>query len=290
MKASRSIIRDVRGLRYHVRSWGDERHPKLFLLHGWMDVSASFQFMVDALQDNWHVLAPDWRGFGLSEWQKGGYYFADYLGDLELLLNYFSPSTPTTLIGHSMGGNIACLYAGIRPHRVKRLITLEGFGMGELSPHLAPEHYAKWLSRLTEPPRFRAYPNFDALAKRLCEANARLNKDRALFLAHHSGKTLPSGEVTFNSDPTHKAISPILYRLEEAKACWKKITAPVLWVAATESWIYKQHMGDLEDYSSRKACFKQLEEVVMLDSGHMMHHDKPEELAGIVEGFLKKHG
>ena len=66
MKPSQSHILQVRGLRYHVRTWGDERSPRLVLLHGWMDVSASFQFLVDALQGEWYVVAPDWRGFGLS--------------------------------------------------------------------------------------------------------------------------------------------------------------------------------------------------------------------------------
>ena len=67
MKASRSEFLDIRGLRYHVRTWGNASAPKLFLLHGWMDVSASFQFVVDELRRDWHVIAPDWRGFGLSE-------------------------------------------------------------------------------------------------------------------------------------------------------------------------------------------------------------------------------
>jgi pimeloyl-ACP methyl ester carboxylesterase len=289
MKHSRSIIQDVRGFRYHIRSWGNERHPKLFLLHGWLDVSASFQFVVDAFKDEWHVLAPDWRGFGFSEWQKGGYYFADYLADLELLLEHFSPHKPVTLIGHSMGGNIACLYAGVRPERVKRLVTLEGFGLRDASSELAPERYAKWLSYLVKPPQFRPYSSFDALAKRLRDNNPRLSESKSLFLAHHSGKSLPSGEVIFNSDPFHKAISPVLYRLDEAKACWKKIKAPVLWVAAKESEIYKSHQEAPDDYQGRKACFANVEEVVLSEAGHMMHHDKPEELAATIERFLRKH-
>jgi pimeloyl-ACP methyl ester carboxylesterase len=82
MKPSQSHILQVRGLRYHVRTWGDERSPRLVLLHGWMDVGASFQFLVDALARDWCVLAPDWRGFGQSGWCEDGYWFADYLADL----------------------------------------------------------------------------------------------------------------------------------------------------------------------------------------------------------------
>ena len=289
MKPSRSIIHDVRGLRYHIRAWGDERHPKLFLLHGWMDVSASFQFMVDALAGEWYVMAPDWRGFGLSEWQKGGYYFADYVADLEVLLQHFSADQPVRLVGHSMGGNIACLYAGIRPERVASLVSLEGFGLRATLPEQALTRMAKWLAQLADPPRFKPYASFEALAERLRENNPHLSTERALFLAHHSGKALPSGEVTFNSDPFHKAVSPVLYRLEEAKACWRNITAPVLWLAGADSAIYRDHLRAADDYSARKACFAKLEEVVLVDAGHMMHHDQPEDLARLMEKFLAVH-
>ena len=66
MEISRSRFVDVRGLRLHLREWGEEGLPRLYLLHGWMDASPSFQFVVDALAHDWHVIAPDWRGFGRS--------------------------------------------------------------------------------------------------------------------------------------------------------------------------------------------------------------------------------
>ena len=92
VKASASRFVDVRGLSYHVRTWGDASARKLFLLHGWMDVSASFQFMVDALVGDWHVLAPDWRGFGLSETPQDGYWFLDYVADLDALVRALATS------------------------------------------------------------------------------------------------------------------------------------------------------------------------------------------------------
>jgi pimeloyl-ACP methyl ester carboxylesterase len=288
MKPSRSVICEIHGLRYHVRTWGPETAAKLFMLHGWMDVSASFQFLVDALRGEWQVIAPDWRGFGLSEWHKGGYYFPDYIADLEALLRQFSPDAPAILIGHSMGGNIAALYAGIRPAQVERLVTLEGFGLAATTPEMAPKRYAKWLDQIYLPPRFRPYADFEALATRLQQSNPRLTRERALFLAHHSSKTLSSGEVTFNSDPVHKATAPVLYRLEEAKACWRSVSAPVLWVAGAASDIYRGFRKNQSDYAARKGCFAKLEEVVLADAGHMMHHDRPEALARIIEDFLEK--
>src|SRR5262245_57364897 len=172
MKPSESIFVDVRGLRYHLRCWGDSEARKLFLLHGWMDVSASFQFLVDALQGDWRVIAPDWRGYGLSQWSPAdSYWFPDYLGDLDALLARLSPAEPATLVGHSMGGNVACLYAGVRAERVARLVNLEGFGLRGNDASQAPERYARWLDELVEPPRFRDYASFDELASRLQQGN-----------------------------------------------------------------------------------------------------------------------
>ena len=161
MKTDHSVFIDVRGLRYHCRIWGETGAPKLFMLHGWMDVSASFQFLVDALQDDWQVIAPDWRGYGLSAWGPADcYWFPDYMGDLDRLLAQFQPEAPVTLIGHSMGGNIASMYAGVRPQRVARLVNLEGFGMSRSEPAKAPARYAKWLAQLGDKPGFRDYADF----------------------------------------------------------------------------------------------------------------------------------
>jgi hypothetical protein len=130
MKPSESLYVPVRGLRYHVRRWPGNAQRRMVLLHGWMDVSASFQFLVDALRADWEVLAPDWRGYGLTEWGRSDcYWFPDYLADLDALLDQVQPGAPVDLVGHSLGGNVACLYAGIRPARIRRLVNLEGFGM-----------------------------------------------------------------------------------------------------------------------------------------------------------------
>ena len=123
LQPSRSEYVPVRTQSYHVRMWGTPRPgtPPLVLLHGWMDVSASWQFVVDALAQQRHVIAPDWRGFGLTQGPPvDTYWLADYLGDLDFLLDHYAADTPVDLVGHSMGGNIAMLYAGVRPARIRR--------------------------------------------------------------------------------------------------------------------------------------------------------------------------
>ncbi len=288
MKPSESEFVTVRGLRYHCRCWGDARAPKLFMLHGWMDVSASFQFLVDALRQDWRVIAPDWRGFGLTEWAKqGGYWFPDYFADLEFLLAHFQPDAPVTLVGHSMGGNVATMYAGIRPGRVARLVNLEGFGMMGANPEQAPQRYTRWLDELAEEkPSFRDYESFDALAERLRSKNSRLSPERAHFLARHWGLAKPDGRVALASDPAHKLVNPILYRIEEAQACWRKVTAAVLWVSGAETQLPERFKLSVADLAARKACFQRLTERVIPEAGHMLHHDQPEQLAAAIGEFL----
>jgi pimeloyl-ACP methyl ester carboxylesterase len=286
MKPSQSHFLDVRGLRYHVRTWGDPSQPQLWLLHGWMDVSASFQFLVDALERDWHVIAPDWRGFGASQWASGGYWFADYLGDLDVLLDRLAGDTPVHLAGHSMGGNVAGLYAGARPGRFARLALLEGFGLPRTAPAAAPERYAKWLDEIRSPPAFKAYASWAEVADRLTQNNPRLSRERAEFLAPHWAVRGDDDLIRLSSDPAHKMVHPVLYRLDEALACWRRIAAPVLWVWGDGEWMRKWFKSGDADLAERRAAFADLQEVTVPDSGHMLHFDQPERLARVLEAFF----
>ena len=287
MKPSTSQFHPIRDLRYHVRCWGDADAPKLFLLHGWMDVSASFQFLVDCFARNWHVIAPDWRGFGLTEWARNGYWFPDYYADLDALLNIYQPDSPVNLIGHSMGGNVACTYAGIRPQRVAQLISLEGFGAARTAATDAPKRYARWLDQLAAPPAFKPYPSFDAVAARMQKNNPRLTTERAQFLAQHWARKTEIGTVELRSDPRHKIINPVLSRMEELLACWRHITAPVLWVRGDASSAPGWRNDDESQFSARKSAFSDLREVTIPGCGHMLHHDQPRPLASCIEAFLR---
>lgn len=286
MKPSQSHFHIVRGLRYHVRTWGASTAPNLFLLHGWMDVSASFQYLVDALTREWHVVAPDWRGFGHTEWAREGYWFPDYYADLDAILRLYQPDSPVLLVGHSMGGNIAGTYAGLRPERIAKLVTLEGMGMARTRADAAPARLVQWLDAQTEPPRFASYASFAELAARLKTKNPRLKDVQAEFLARHWGRETESGRVELLSDPRHKTANPYLYRIDEALACWRRVTAPVLLVNGRNSHIQGWMKDHPEQLAERKAAFRDMREAELDDCGHMMHHDQPQRLAALLEGFL----
>lgn len=293
MKPSRSEFLTVRGLRLHLRHWGEQGAPKLFMLHGWMDMSASFQFMVDCLQQDWHVIAPDWRGFGLS--QRSGadtYWFPDYLADLDALLDHVAPGEAINLLGHSMGGNIATLYAGVRPERIAKLINLEGFGLPDTRPEQYPGRLSSWLDEVRNPPVMRGYASLDEVAERLVKNNPRLIPERAAFLAQHwaAEEGAPSQrEWKILGDPAHKMRGPLLYHAEEVMACWRRITAPVLWVESeqTEMWRWMGPKNKAKaEIDRRMGMLERVTAHMVADAGHMVHHDQPALLAGLVEQFL----
>ena len=181
-----------------------------------------------ALSADWRVIAPDWRGFGLTEWRGDAYWFPDYLGDLDAILRFYSPEAAVTLIGHSMGGNVACMYAGVRPARVRRLIALDAFGLADSDAGQAPGRLEKWLRELETPPQFGSFPSRDALAARLQGDNPRLSNEKAAFLAEHLGEPDGQGGIRRAGDPAHKRVNPILYRRAEARAAWARMTAQTL--------------------------------------------------------------
>jgi pimeloyl-ACP methyl ester carboxylesterase len=290
MKPSRSEFLTVRGLRTHVRHWGVAGAPKIFMLHGWMDVAASFQFVVDCLQGDWHVIAPDWRGFGLTE--RAGtdtYWFPDYLADLDLILDHYAPGEAVKLLGHSMGGNVASLYAGVRPERIGKLINLEGIGLPATRAEQAPRRVAQWLDELKNPPEMRPYASLAEVAARLRKTNPRLSAERAAFLAGHWSAQDDAGAWRILGDPAHKMTGPLLYHVEEVLACWRQIAAPVLWVEADDTTMWRW-MGPKDqaraEIDRRLAQLPKVTARVMPDAGHMLHHDQPELLARMIEEFL----
>ncbi|PLX74249.1 MAG: alpha/beta hydrolase [Azoarcus sp.] len=287
MKSSRSRFLEVRGVRYHVREWGREGAPRLFLLHGWMDVSASFQFIVDALEGDWHVIAPDWRGFGLSQWCGDAYWFPDYFADLDAILEQLQPSGEVRLGGHSLGGNVALMYAGIRPSRVGRVVVMDGFGLVDRSPEEAPGRYEKWLHDLRSPAQFRPYADFDALAARLCRDNPRLSAEHAVWLARHLGEDDGQGGIRLAGDPAHRRVNPVLYRRAESEACWRRVSAPVLWLEPDDQSVRHRIGVNDESYESAKACLRDVRVATITDAGHNLHHDQPQQVAGIIEAFLR---
>ena len=299
-RTARTETLPIRTLRYHVRLWGEGRSelPPLVLLHGWMDVGASWQFVVDAFTDAFAagrlIIAPDWRGFGHSRLNSpsDGYPFVDYLADLDQLLDHYAGERPVDLVGHSMGGNVVMMYAGARPARIRRLVNLEGFGMPATQPAQAPGRLAQWMDEIRAFERgekdLKPYDSADGVAKRLMKTNPRLSPDKALWLARHWAERDAQGRWHILGDAAHKIVNPLLYRVDEALALYAAITAPVLSVHAADDSLgqwYKQRYS-LQDYLQRLAHVRDCRTAVVQDAGHMLHHDQPQAVAALIEDFV----
>jgi len=282
---------EARGLRHHVLTWGGRdditpHTPPLVMIHGYMDVGRSFQFVVDAMHalgDRRCVVAPDLRGFGLTRTTQDAYWFQDYLGDLDALLDALFPDIAVDLLGHSMGGNMVMQYAGVRPTRIRRLMNLEGFGLPRTEPASAPERLGKWLDELKTPERLLPYATFADVAARLRRNNPRLPADKAEYLARQWAEQR-DGEVQLLADPAHKRVNPVLYRVDEMLACFARICAPLLWVEGTgkehERWWRGAYTKD--EFYERLAHVPQVTKAQLEDAGHMLHHDQPEALAALL--------
>ncbi len=292
----------VRGWRYHVHVWGDARlvrpdRPPLVLLHGWMDVGASFQFLVDALHaaegrlgHDRFIIAPDWRGFGLTDSSAAvdTYWFPDYLGDLDALLDALYPQGPIDLLGHSMGGNVAMAYAGVRPDRIRRLINLEGFGMPRTWPQQAPARLTRWLDELKTPQGLRDYDSVQAVSERLLGNDPLLTPDKAAWLATQWSGPADDGRWRIRGDAAHKRVNPVPYRVDETLECWKQITAPLLWVQGdrTDVTAWWGQKYSTAEFHERLSVVRQVRKVTLSPSGHMLHHDQPHALAAHLSEFL----
>jgi pimeloyl-ACP methyl ester carboxylesterase len=297
-KPSRSEFVPIRHLRYHVLQWGTPSPDKtpLVMVHGWMDVAASFQFVVDALsQDHW-VIAPDWRGFGLTQTpHTDNFWFPDYLADLDQLLDHYVGEHRVNLLGHSMGGHVATMYAGIRPERIQNLINLEGFGMPATRPAQAPSRLAKWMDELKALQQgemaLKHYPSLQAVAQRLIKTNPRLSEDKAHWLAQHWAQANEQGEWRILGHAAHKVVNALLFKTDETQAIYERITAPTLCVVA-DSDSMSQWWKDsytLDEFKQRIAAVPQLTHAVIAEAGHMLHHDQPHSLANLIEEFLRPH-
>ena len=294
-RVSRSEFVPIRKLRYHVRTWGEPAPGRvpLVMVHGWMDVAASYQFVVDAFRRDRYVVAPDWRGYGETDLPLAdNYWFPDYLADLDFLIDHYGAGGAVDLVGHSMGGNVAMMYTGARPQRIRRLVNLEGFGLARTEPSQAPARYSQWLDELhalhAGELALRAYDDLAGVADRLVKTNPRLPADKARWLAQHWSRQAADGRRHILGDPAHKIVNANLFRVDEQLALYAGIACPVLVVVAEHNRLQDWWKGSftMDEFRQRIAHVKQLRTATVDKAGHMLHHDQPEVVARLIEDFL----
>lgn len=284
---SRSQFFQLRGMRHHVRRWGDPTRPWIFLGSGWLDCSASFGPLVAGLLDDYHVVSPDWRGTGLSEWPIDGYWFANYLADVDALLTALDAPDLLHFVGHSMGAQILSLYAGARPEKALSLVLLDGLLLPDRPASKAPTQYRRWLNQVARVKPPKRYANFETLAQRVKSQHPQLDDAWTLFVAHCWGAADDDGQIRLLADPKHLHNMPTLHRLAESEAMWAEVTAPVMFVEAGRSVFHNP--AEQAERPRRYAAFGKAamcEVQTLPEAGHMLHWDAPNETAGFICAFL----
>ena len=290
----------IRGdVSYRLRRWPAQdntesagRHtPPLLLAHGWMDIGASFQRLVDALSPAREIVALDWRGFGGSKAPpRDSYWFYDYYADFDAVIDHISPDAPIDLLGHSMGGNIVMTYAGTCPQRIRRLVNVEGFGLARTQPSEAPARLAKWLSELKSPVSMRTFADLREVATHLMKRSPHMDENFAMWLAAEWADLKDDGRWHVMGDAVHKRLNPILYRCDEVLAAWENIQAEVLFMEGdkAEQITFSSERYSREEFEDRLGAIKALKRLRIDQCGHMVHLERPLQLAQAVESFLER--
>lgn len=283
MRESTSEFVTVRGLRLHLRRWPGQGRLRV-ILHGWLDTSATWQHVVDHLPEDWPVLAPDQRGFGHSGWAQDTYWFYDYVADLDAMLDAAAPDATIDLIGHSMGSQVAALFAGLRPDRVRRLVLLDGFYLPLSPAKSVVMRGRRWLQGLRDEPATKRYASIDELAERIQRRQPRLDAPTARFVASCWSEPDAGGGIRLLGDPRHRESGPIRYDDAAAKAIFSQVTAPTLILDAGQSYLAQTLGPDIRE--ARLNCFAKRERAVLPDASHMLHFDAPADTARAIQDFL----
>jgi pimeloyl-ACP methyl ester carboxylesterase len=249
----------------------------VLILHGWLDQGAAWNRVACRLaEQGFHVIAPDQRGHGRSSHTPKGttYHFAEYLADLDAL--YRELGSIRLLVGHSMGGTVASLYAGLRPELVERVVLVEGIGPPLVSTEDAVDRMRIFMDHQQRDWTQGIMEDLSAAARRLRKFNPGLSEDEALFLAERATVETDGGR-SWSWDPLHRSRAAVAYDAERHRACLARIQAEVRFVQGSDSW----YLG-ISDLEQRLQSIPRLIERIELNAGHALHIDVPEELAGIL--------
>lgn len=276
-------------LRLHYVDWGNPLAPPLILLHGGRDHCRNWDWVAEALCDQYHIIAPDLRGHGDSAWSASGHYtMASYIYDLAQLIHQ-QELAPVSIVAHSLGGNIASRYAGIYPEAVRRLVVIEGIGPPPRPPGVAPsrsidQRMREWIdeSRSLSGRLPRRYATIDDALKRMQEENPHLSAAQARHLTQHGVNQNEDGTYSWKFDHYVRQWPPYDMTRDQIAELWGSITCKTLLVYGTESWATSPAVDGRLEY------FKNAEVLAVEKAGHWVHHDQLDFFLQRVRAFLSQ--
>ena len=282
---SRSFI--SQRLRLHYADWGNESAPPLILLHGGRDHCRNWDWVAERLRHDWHLIAPDLRGHGDSQWaDAGGYSMHAFIYDLAQLI-HSQGLEDVSIVAHSMGGNIATRFTGLYPGRVRQLVSIEGLGASPKAEakdneRSMAERLRGWIDeeRMLAARQPRRYTSIEEAFARMQAENPRLTQAQALHLTRHGVRQNEDGTYSWKFDNYVRAWSPIDMTRDDIRKLWSSITCPTLLVYGSESWA----SNPAED--GRASYFSNAEVALVQGAGHWVQHDRLEEFMALLGGFL----
>jgi pimeloyl-ACP methyl ester carboxylesterase len=267
--------------------WGNPDAPPLILLHGGRDHARSWDWTAGALRTRWHVIAPDLRGHGDSEWSADGDYGTlANLYDVAQLIHQLKLA-PVTIVAHSYGGNIALRYAGTYPENVRKLVAIEGLGP---SPKMLAERLAKpaslrlrgWIEakRASAGRTPRKYASIDDALARMKEENHYLSDEQARHLTIHGVSQNEDGTYTWKFDPYMRIFPPFDMAQSDIDQLWAAIDCPTLLMYGEKSW------ASNPEKDGRARHFRNARVITFENAGHWLHHDQFDRFMSELEAFL----
>ncbi len=277
-------------LRLHYVDWGNPDGPPMLLIHGGRDHCRNWDWVAEHFAKDYHIIAPDLRGHGDSQWEASGNYTQiSYVYDIAKLLQQKNMHD-VTVIGHSLGGAIALMYTALFPERVKKLVAIEGMGP---SPSLAAkqaeisinDRVRSWVDdmRKLSGRLPRRYDTLDDAFKRMRDENPHLSEEQARHLTLHGANQNEDGTYSWKFDNYVRVFSMSGLPNEEVKKMYGEISCPTLLMRGEESWA-SDPVAD-----GRTQCFNcPIEYQSFANAGHWVHHDQLDGFVDRVSEFLGK--
>jgi len=275
-------------LRLHYVDWGNPDAPPLLLVHGGRDHCRNWDWVAQALRKDWHIICPDLRGHGDSQWSPdGNYSMAAYIYDLAQLIHQ-QKLAPVTIVAHSLGGNICLRYAGIYPETVRKLVAIEGLGpspkmIAERGRKTIDERMRGWIDeqRKLSGRLPRRYPTIEDAFKRMQDENKHLSADQARHLTQQGVNQNEDGTYSWKFDNYVRAWAPYDMGYDDIEGLWSRIECPTLLVYGKESWASNpQDDGRIRHFKSARVSSYER-------AGHWVHHDRLDDLVSEVREFIK---
>jgi pimeloyl-ACP methyl ester carboxylesterase len=273
-------------LRLHYLDWGNAGAPPLLLIHGTRDHCHNWDWVAARLRDEYHIVAPDLRGHGDSQWSTGSTYSsAEFVYDIAQLVHQRGMA-PLRIIAHSLGGSVALKYAGVYPENVHRLVVIEGYGPWRRPGGAEPTPAARlrdWIEsgRALSGRAPRRYASLDEAFERMKEANQHLAPEQARNLTIHGSDQNEDGTYSWKFDNYTHVGTPFDMSHEDTRSLWGAIECPVLLVSGSESW--GRRNGDSD---ALVGAFRDARHEIVDGAGHWVHHDQLDHFVRLVRDFL----